>query len=281
MQLALAGVVLWPCSLGVAQDVLESPPASTNSSTCVSAEVSAKPTRPNVTYSTDTTQCGVVEADYGWTAQWPVAGTRQNFFSSSIRIGITSRMDFRWGDDNFVDLRNVSGTAQGTGDNWFGFRYRFHEQTKDLPSLAFSYNVKLPTASPARNLGTGYVDHAFTFLAGKDLQKYHFDFNWVQTLAGSPSGFQNITLASLACWRPVTKRLSVVGESHGGTEPGQSSYAAVLAGAAYAVTPRLVIDSAYEEPVAGAASGKRLLIGATYAVGDVYAWFRSHVAAQQ
>lgn len=245
-----------------------------------SAEVAAKPTRPNLTYSTDTTQCGVVEVDYGWASQWP-GGTRQDVFSGSMRFGVTPKVDVRWGGATFVSSYTAAMSVQGTGDNWFGARCRFHEQSSRVPSLGVSYNVKLPSASPEKSLGTGYVDHEFTLLAGKDFGKFHFDSNLVGTLAGASSGFQNSTLVSLACWRPLSKRFSLVTESYGGTQAVGSPFASVLTGAAYSLTPRFVVDGAVESPVIANGPGKRVTLGATYALGNLYRWFAYHPAPER
>jgi len=277
MGFLFSGCLVWLSAMAVAQELLESVPSS-NSPACVDAEVSAKPTRPNLTYSTDTTQCGVVEADYGWTWQWSQDGVRQNFFSGSLRVGVTRNLDVRWGGMNFVSLQNGPITAKGTGDNWVGFRYRFLDRATRFPSLGISYDLKVPTASPEKGLGTGYVDHDFILLASKDAGRFHFDFNLVDTLAGKQSGFQASTAASLACWRPLTKRLAVVTESYGGSQSVGNPFASVLAGAAYSVSPKFVMDAALETPITGSSPGKQLIFGATYAVGNLYRWFQVHPA---
>ena len=46
------------------------------------------------------------------------------------------------------------------------------------------YQVKIPTANPAKGLGSGCVGNLFTLLASKDLGRYHVDFNLDATLAG-------------------------------------------------------------------------------------------------
>jgi hypothetical protein len=266
----LCGVLLVSRPNTFAQNIVEPKSSASTSTRCIDAEVSAKPTRPNLAYSTDTTQCGVVEADYGWSAQWPGDGSRQNSLSSSVRFGITRSLDVRWGGDNFVSVNGGASAAQGTGDNWLGARYRFREQTAHAPTLALSYTVKVPTASPAKGFGSGYADHGVTLLASKDIQKYHFDFNLVSTWLGSQNGFENSTVGVLACWRPLTKRLSIVGESHGGSQAGLSPYASILVGAAYSVNSRFVLDTAFENAVTSGAPQKRFLLGATYAIGNAY-----------
>ena len=116
-------------------------------------------------------------------------------------------------------------------------------------------------------------------LLSKDVRKYHFDFNAVGTLAGAASGFDNSTVLSLACWRPITKRLSAVAESHGGSQPDGSRYAAVLTGTSYSISPKLVLDAAVESAVTSGAPRRRLLIGATYAIGNLSSLLRPRAGA--
>ena len=49
-----------------------SPPKSWRAA-CAAEQVETRATRPNFSSATDTTLCGVVEADYGWARQWPGA----------------------------------------------------------------------------------------------------------------------------------------------------------------------------------------------------------------
>jgi hypothetical protein len=58
-----------------------------------------------------------------------------------------------------------------------------------MPALAFSYAIKIPSAGMENASGTGRVDHAFTFLASKDITHFHFDFNATQFLIGRPGRF--------------------------------------------------------------------------------------------
>lgn len=69
---------------------------------CALGEVVANPTRPNWDTSASTTQCGVVETDYGWLDQSMGAGVRQQMLVSSLRYGLTPRLDLRWGLTNHM-----------------------------------------------------------------------------------------------------------------------------------------------------------------------------------
>jgi Putative MetA-pathway of phenol degradation len=247
-------------------------PAAASEQPC-SSEVTATPTRPNFSVSTDTTKCGVVEADYGWGREWSGAGVGSSAFQSSLRFGVTPNLDVRWGSDNRDSSIANGDTIAGIGDNWLGARYRFNEQRKILPAFAFSYTAKLPTASPSKGFGTGYADHAFALLASKDLRKYHFDLNVAGSLLGQETGISGSTVLALACTRPLSNKLSLVTEGYGQVD-GERSAAALL-GATYAVTPRFVLDLGVDNKIAGESLGEpHLVIGGTYAIGNIYSALR-------
>jgi hypothetical protein len=73
----------------------------------------------------------------------------------------------------------------------------------------------LPTAGDV--LGSGELDHAFTFLVSKDLGKHHFDFNTVVNLLGRPpGGFDYDSLNALAWSHPLVGRWGTTAELSGG-----------------------------------------------------------------
>jgi len=118
-------------------------------------EITAAPTRPTVTSSTTTTQCGVVEADHGITAVVPGNGTHNEVLGGSLRYGITPRLDFRWGADNLHTTAGNAAMVHGTGDNCVGARYRLTSEKQTWLSLAAMYTYKFCTANPAKGFGTG------------------------------------------------------------------------------------------------------------------------------
>lgn len=237
---------------------------------CPSAtSIAASPTRPNFDLPAMTTQCGTLEADYGWAILPMGDGTTQNQLNSGLRYGLTPRIDLRWGSGNYI---HQSGTpsANGIGDQWFGVRYRFHEQTHATPAFALMYNIKAPLADSSQKLGSGYVDHTFLFIASKDLGKYHLDFNTVGTLAGSAAGNDGGAQFGLALWRPVNGKLAFVIESYGGTQPATTNrLGASVIGATYNLTQRLVFDTAYYETWTAGTPRQQFTIGTTYNLGPL------------
>jgi hypothetical protein len=234
---------------------------------CLTGEVAANATRPAWDYGASTTQCGVIESDFGWLGQPMGSGVNQQMVVSSMRYGLTPRLDLRWGLTNWI-WQNGAGSAslQGIGDQWLGGRYRFQEQGRVMPAMAFLYAGKVAMANPAKGFGSGFADHQLVLIVSRDLGRNHFDFNTVGTVAGGAGGHDGAAQFGLALTRPVTKKLSGILESYGGGQPGTPDrFGAVFAGATFTVRPQLVIDGAYMRTYTAGSPREQVLFGITYA----------------
>jgi len=234
---------------------------------CSQREVAANATRPAWDYAASTTQCGILETDYGFLSQPLGAGVSQQMLVTSMRYGLTPKLDLRWGIANHI-WQGGGGTEslQGVGDQWLGARFRFREQGKVSPAMALLYTGKIPVANPAKGLGSGFVDHQFLFIASRDLGKNHFDFNTVGTVAGSSRGHDGAAQFGMALTRPITARLSGILESYGGAQPGNPNrFGAGFFGATYTARPQLVLDAAFTRTYTAGSPRQQVLFGVTYA----------------
>jgi hypothetical protein len=194
-------------------------------------------------------------------------GARQTLWVSSVRYGLTPRLDLRWGATNHIsqsggDLKPL----QGIGDASLSATYRFHEQGRWIPAMAFSYGVELPEANPEKGFGSGFTDHQFLFIASRDLGSLHMDFNVVGTLEGEKDRHDGAVQFGLALTRPVTQRLAWVIESYGGPQPGTTDrFGAVLTGGTFIVRPWLVVDGAYTRTYTAGSPRQQILFGITCA----------------
>jgi hypothetical protein len=240
---------------------------------CALAEVTANPTRPNWDNSASTTQCGVIETDHGWMEQPMGRGVRQQMLMTSMRYGLTPRLDLRWGLTSYM-TQSGGGTASlaGTGDQWLSGRYRFHEQGRTMPALALIYGAKIPVANPAKGFGSGFTDHQFVLIASRDLGKIHLDFNTVGTVVGEAHGHDGSAQFGLALTRPLTKKFSWILESYGGPQPGTPDrFGAVFTGGTYVLRPRLVFDGAYARTYTAGSPREQVMFGCTYALRQRFA----------
>ncbi|MDP9162309.1 MAG: transporter [Acidobacteriota bacterium] len=249
---------------------------------CYADSIAANPNRPTVANPADITQYGVLELEYGWDRQWPGAGLLQTSLGGLLKFGLLCDLELRWNTTSFLSQTDASGTHRTFGDNWLGPQVRVYKQTKLVPSLAFSYGVKIPSASTNAGLGSGQVDHAFTFLASKDIAKFHFDFNATEFFIGrSSSGFDTNQQLNLTFAHVLYKGLQLTGEFYGQTRLNKTapSFASSLWALTYTLTPRLVIDGGFEAGLSSGGPHRHVFAGVTYSIANLYeelAQARSH-----
>ena len=252
---------------------------------CYADSIVANPNRPTVADPADITQYGVLELEYGWDRVWPEENIHQTSFGGLLKFGLLCDVELRWTPTSYIWQTDPSGTHQGIGDNWFGPQIRIYKQTTRVPSLAFSYAVKIPSASSQDGLGSGQVDHAVTFLATKDIAGFHFDFNethfWIRQ-ATSRSFSQNDQI-NLAFSHKIRGPLLFTGEFYGDTQLNQSTpgFASSLWALTYAITPRLVIDGGFEAGLTSGGPHRHAFFGATYSIANLYpGWRRKRSSTQ-
>jgi hypothetical protein len=266
-------VMLLGLTLTWAQE--RSSPAETS---CVGSAVISVPSRPTASNSTETTQCGVVELEYGLERQWPGSGANRDDLTGGLRLGLTHNLDFHWASTTFLHIMDGDGNRTGFGDTWMGLKYRFVEQSKYRPSMGVFYQAKIPSANVVLGLGSGQVDHALSILITEEIRSVHVDFNVVPLSAGRPTrpGSDHNLGFALSAAAPLTRRLGVVGEGYGSTVLNQATpaFAATMVGFAYQVQPRLMLDTGLDIGVTSGAPRKRVFVGVSYAIANVYSWMR-------
>jgi hypothetical protein len=235
---------------------------------CVDGNNISLPSRPNLANSADTTQCGLVELEYGWTRQWPGAGDKEDAFNSAVRMGLRNNLDIRWSADDLLHSSGGGHSATGIGDVALSVRYRISKQTRKLPAFATMYTVKFPTASERQNLGSGYADHSIALIASKDFGANRLDFNVIGTFLGAPRAFGHSGILALAYSRPLTKRLTGIAEFSGSIFPEGSAIGTWALN--YRVGPLLTLDSGMDIGITRGLPRKRLMVGMTYALGRLF-----------
>jgi len=242
------------------------------------ATIIAHPNRPTVANPADITQYGVLELEYGWDRLWPEKAIQQTSFGGLLKLGMFCDIELRWETTSYLSQTDPSGTHQSFGDNWLGPQIRVYRQTKRVPALAFSYAVKIPSASTAVGLGTGQVDHAVTLLASKDIGHFVFDFNATEFLIGrsKAAGFDKNQQVNLAFSHIIRGGLQLTGEFYGEnrlnhTTPGFISSPWALT---YTIVPRLVVDAGFEVGLTSGGPHRHAFVGATYSLANLYRGWR-------
>jgi len=245
---------------------------------CYADSIAANPNRPTVANPARLTQYGVLELEYGWDQLWPGEGVQQTSVGGLLKFGLLCDVELRWNTTSFLSQTDTNGTHRTFGDNWLGPEIRVYHQTRRVPTLAFSYAIKIPSASTEAGLGTGRVDHSFTFLASKDIGHFTFDFNVSQFLIGRPneSGFDQNQQLALAFSHVLRGGLQFTGEFYGNTRLNQTTpgFASSLWALMYTVVPRLVIDGGFEVGLTSGGPHRHAYVGATYSIANLYPGWR-------
>lgn len=242
---------------------------------CASVEVSSVVSRPTIANATDTTLCGVVEAEYGFESIWPGEGARHDDFTGGLRFGITPRLDLHWASGDYVNFDTIEGVQRGFGDTWLGLKYRISSQTKKRPAFGVYYQAKIPSAD--LGFGSGQIDHSIALIASKDVRRLHVDFNIIPSFVGrAGGGYDYNTGFACATWLPLMHGLTLVIEPYGYTALNSDTpaYASIMSGFSYRVNRRFYVDTGIDTGVTYAAPHKRVYAGATYAIGNVYSWVK-------
>jgi len=229
----------------------------------------AVPNRPTVSTTAQPVQTGVLETELGVDA----AASHQDI-NGLFKFGISTNFELRFANN---PITADSGT-HGFGDASLGFKYRFTHDTSHRPSISLMYMAKIPTAGNV--LGSGEIDHTFTFLASKDLGKHHFDYNFAASLLGRPQqGFDRSYLNALAWSHPVHGNWGATAELSGMTSPNSYTGASAqfIASAIYTVRPRLVLDVGVAGRIAGSIPNATFIAGFTYSIAELYRRHRARV----
>lgn len=246
---------------------------------CYADSIVANPNRPTVSNPAHVTQYGVLELEYGGDRFWPEQGIHQTSLGGLLKFGMLCDVELRWNTTSLFSQTDASGTHQTFGDNWVGTEIRFHRQTGRLPTMAFTYALKIPSAATENGLGTGRVDHSFTFGASENIAHFTLDFNLTQSLIGRPgvSGLDENQQLALAFSHAIHGRLQFAGEFYGVTQLNKTTpgFASSLWALTYTALPRLVIDGGFEAGLTSGGPHRHAFVGATYAIGNLYRALRN------
>lgn len=241
---------------------------------CYADSIAANPNRPTVSNPAHVTQYGMLELEYGVDRFWPQEGIRQTSSGGLLKFGLLCDIELRWSITSFLSQTDATGTYSSFGDNWLGTEIRIHRQTRHVPTMAFSYAVKIPSASTEHGLGSGRVDHSVTFAASENIAHFTFDLNFTEFLVRDPtrSGFDQDQQIALAFSHRIRGGLQFAGEFYGQTELNQTTpaFSSSLWALTYTVAPRLVIDAGFEAGLTPGGPHRHAFAGVTYSIANFY-----------
>lgn len=166
----------------------------------------------------------------------------------------------------FLILWPVEGMdEEGFGDIVLRGKYRFFDEGPLWPAPGLMLEIKFPTGSERRGLGTDAADVALTALATKTLGPLVAHLNLSYTFIGKSEEDDVFTYA-LAVELPVTERFKLVSELVGETNADPSTKThqlGVLFGATYALKTGIVLDGALNIGLTNASPDYQVTAGIT------------------
>ncbi len=106
----------------------------------------------------------------------------------SFEYGLSKRFTFLFEPVPITNIHPKTGRrVAGLGDLEMTLFYQLVKETKSLPSISLSAEVKLPTAKDSL-IGTGKTDFTPFFIASKTTGKFFTSLNLSYTFLGKPNG---------------------------------------------------------------------------------------------
>ena len=234
------------------------------------------PARPTVSNPAQFQRTGVLQIEFGYNANFRArdAYKYQQDAPLALRFAVNRHVLLEADFDSPSSLKDSSGARfAGAGDTQLGIQAVLQPESKRRPGVAVAYYVKLPTASSAKNLGTGRVDENFIGLISKTFGKTTVDFNAIYLLAGRTSGRGQASSgqAALAASRNLTKRFGAQGEISGASRNDQQPGAMFALGVAtYQINRRTVLDGGLRVGLTANAPRAGVVAGITFGAADLY-----------
>lgn len=147
-----------------------------------------KPARPTVANPAEIQTPGALQIEFGYDSNFRASDFRfQQSAPFNIRFAASSRFLLEAEVETFQSERQkeTGEIETGIGDTRLGFQVVALKDSEKHPALAFAYNVKIPTASDEKMLGTGRYDHRLTALLSKKLgENTDLDINFAYLNVG-------------------------------------------------------------------------------------------------
>lgn len=206
------------------------------------------PTRPGVSESAEIQKKGVLQIEYGADFDFNTPDFRNRqiaplgvFFAATKRLRLDFEFETAASQRDRMEMRET-----GIGDVNLGFKVIARDRPKERLGIAFSYSIKLPTASEEKSLGTGKIDHNLRMIFNRTFGKNDFIVNLSYLNVGREMSGKRDSGAQIIFGynRELTKKFTFVNEIIGNTVDEEQSRGIYYLGAlTYRVNKRLQFDA--------------------------------------
>lgn len=253
------------------------PPAADKAQAAESEEEEEfiKPTRPGVTNPAEFQKPGVLQLEFGYEGNFRARDFRvEQTLPLALRFAAASRLLFEVDFDVLTSETDDAGMREtGIGDTRAGVQLVAVKETEEHPALAFAYYAKLPSASTAKGLGTGRVDHKILLLLSKKIGETDVDFNSAYLIVGreGEAGWVTGGQAAISITREFENNFGLQAELSGQSKddalpPGVYALGAMT----YKANRRLVFDTGLRFGLNHDAPRVGVFAGLTVGVADLY-----------
>lgn len=231
--------------------------------------------RPTFSNPAEFQRPGVLQLQFGYNGNFHATDFKsQQDAPMNLRFAVNRRLLLELDTDSPYSQKDLSGARQtGAGDTNLRIQGVLQTETLTRPGIALAYQIKLPTASAAKNLGTGRVDHTFTGLVSKKFGSTTVDFNAIYQLAGrtSDQGHASSGQGAVAVTQSLNKKFGVQGELSGYSRSDEQKGAMLALGVVtYQVNKRLIFDSGVRFGLNKDAPRFGIVAGFTVGIANLY-----------
>jgi hypothetical protein len=222
--------------------------------------------RPLTTDDAGTVEKGKFQVETGFDFTRQDNHDREISPSLTVSYGLLEKMDGGIGS-GYLFVRPKEGENEnGFGDTELKLKYRLLDERGWMPSFAVTGNLKIPTASESKGLGSGKTDFGINTLVTKNLSKrWVFHLNLGYTFIGE-HGVNNEFNYSAAAQFILSDKWALVGEIVGvnnfNGRKGDDPISGLL-GTYYLISDSIVWDAGVEIGMNKAAPDFRLTTGLT------------------
>jgi hypothetical protein len=138
-----------------------------------------EPTRPTIANSAEFQEPGILQVEYGYDGFYRSDNFRsQDSAPLVLRFAAHERLLLEAEIVTVISQEDTTGNREtGFGDSRFGLQVVAAKEGDKTPAVAFAYNIKVPTASSEKGLGTGRTDHRVMILLSKKISGTDVNFN--------------------------------------------------------------------------------------------------------
>jgi hypothetical protein len=234
-----------------------------------------EPTRPTIANSAEFQKPGILQIEFGYDGFYHSDEFRsQHSGPLVLRFAATDRVLLEFEMSTFISEKDPSGDRKtSVGDSRAGIQVVAHKESSSTPGVAFAYNIKIPTASKEKMLGTGKVDHRLVLLLSKKFGNLDVNFNGAYLNVGRQNSEHRVSGAqgALNGNYEFKNNFGLIGEISSQSEDFEQPKGTYALGAVtYQINKRLRFDTGVRFGLTSASPRTGFFAGFTSGVGKPF-----------